>query len=127
MNNLEYIANCRIVYYMGISMCLDTQLSVDSELEEMIKDYSIISFEEYHNAIKSLFCYEYENGRYAFSFPKELIELIQEKINKYDQPGEMAKIYDSVGFEKTEELTDFAVATCYYIEEVYSMGMEPTH
>ena len=120
MNNLEYIANCRIIFYKGMNMCLDIPIFLSDELEEMIMNYSIQSFSENYNAIKSIYCYEYKRGNYSFSFPEELIELIQSKIAKMDNPKEMIKIYDAVGFEKTEELTNFAAATCDYISEIFN-------
>lgn len=120
MNNLEHIANCRMVFYIAISLYSGDFISVDDELENYMRDFSIDKLEEYYDEIKSLYCYEYKNGKYTFSRPDELMNIVYEKMDKIKNPNVITKIYDDVGFEKTQKLTNFAVLLCDYINMINS-------
>ena len=119
MSNLEYIADCRIIYYMAISMYYGIPFSASDEFEQVMADFCASNFEENYEMIKSLFVVRYSNKRFSVGFPPELMDIVSRKMDSYKDPKVMNQIYDNVGFEKTQKLTDFAIRNCEYINELY--------
>ncbi len=121
MSNLEYIANCRIIYYTAISMYYGVPISVNDEFEQMITDFFCSSdFNSNYEIIKSLFVVKYQNKKFNISYPPELINIVSRKMDNYNNPIFMKEMYDSVGFEKTQKLTEAAIKTCEFINELYA-------
>ena len=121
MDEFDYIANCRIIFYNAIGMYTDTTVVPNHILEQDIITYSYNNFERNFEMIEALNILDDEPSEAEWINICKWIVKYNEKVST-NTPKAIIEIYDSVGEEMVEKLTNFAMEVCDYMKYNYENG-----
>ena len=109
MDNINRIMCNRLVFVQGISLYLNNKVILNENFLDFLKVFAIDNIDVYYRELYMIMYWAMDkNYNISFIEPDNINELCEKYNQKLNDPRKLCEVYDIVGDDDIERLTDFA-------------------
>lgn len=106
----------RVVFVQAISMYLNNQTELSETLINALKIFAVDNADVFYRELYMIMFFHLDkNYNLEFIEPDNIGELCEKYSKKLHDPKKLCEVYDKVGYDDTERLTEFAGVFLNYI------------
>lgn len=116
MDNIERVMCNRLVFAQAIGLYLNTKVELSENFLDYLKVFAVDNVDVYYRELYKIMFWKFtKNHNIEFVEPDNISELCEKYNQKLYDPKKLCEVYDKVGDEETEVLTDFAGVFINYV------------